>query len=272
MRCDYHTHTWHSMDGRQTIAELCEAEIRAGFDEVCLTEHYEPMHPSPGADIPPVREALLEEYHAAKAAYPRLILRLGIEIGDNPPHHDMIARWLDEWPLDYRLMSLHLVGESDPYERKYFTQFNDRRELAYPAYAQAILNSLKSWKPNEYDALAHLGYCGRYAPYPDERKPFLHSDAPEILDDILLTLAQNGKALEINTSEYRVNKRVIPDPSIVKRFRALGGEYVMFGSDSHRPEHVGHGFDYAYQLARSAGFKYTCRFDQRNRIVIPIPD
>ncbi|MDR1598793.1 MAG: histidinol-phosphatase HisJ family protein [Oscillospiraceae bacterium] len=272
MRCDYHTHTCHSMDGHQTIAELCESEIRAGFDEVCLTEHYEPMHPTPGADIPPKLEFLLADYRAAKKLYPRLSLRLGIEIGDNPPYHDMIARWLDEWPLDYRLMSLHLVGKLDPYDRAYFSQFDDRRELAYPAYAQAILDSLRTWNPGEYDALAHLGYCGRYAPYPDERKPLLHSDAPDIIDDILRILARDGKALEINTSRFNKTKRVIPDPSIVKRFRELGGEFIMFGSDAHRPEQVGHGFEYAYQLARGFGFQYTCRFDQRRRAVIPIPD
>jgi histidinol-phosphatase (PHP family) len=260
------------MDGHQTISELCEAEIHAGFDEVCITEHYEPMHPAPGADIPPKLDDVLAELNAARAAYPQLQLRLGIEIGDNPPHHDMIAEWLDKWPLDYRLMSLHLVGKLDPYEREYFSQFGDRRELAYPAYAQAVLNSLRSWHVEDYDALAHLGYCGRYAPYLDSEKPFLYRDAPDIIDTILSTLANGGRALEINTSSYRQSKALIPDESIIRRFKELGGEFVMFGSDAHRPQHVGQGFAYAYALAKGIGFKYTCRFDQRKRIVISIPD
>ncbi|GHU66752.1 phosphoesterase [Clostridia bacterium] len=271
MRCDYHTHTHHSMDGHQTIAKLCEAELNAGFDEVCITEHYEPMHPTPGADIPPVRDDVLVEFNEAKAAFPLLSLRLGIEIGDNPPYHDMIAQWLNEWPLDYRLMSLHLVGQYDPYDREYFTQYDNRRELAYPAYAQGVLDSLKSWHPDDYDALAHLGYCGRYAPYPDVEKAFIYRDAPQLIDQILLTLAQNGKALEINTGKYLQSGQVIPDQSILERFKVLGGEFIMFGSDSHRPEHAGQGFDYAYALAREIGFRYTCRFDQRRRVVIPIP-
>jgi len=52
-RMDYHLHTYHSMDGRQSMEELCRTMAERGVEEICLTEHIEPGHPDPNADIPP---------------------------------------------------------------------------------------------------------------------------------------------------------------------------------------------------------------------------
>ena len=53
-KMDYHLHTIHSMDGLQTMDELCSTMVKLGVDEICLTEHIEPGHPVDGADIPPI--------------------------------------------------------------------------------------------------------------------------------------------------------------------------------------------------------------------------
>lgn len=39
-RMDYHLHTNHSMDGRQTMPELCETMLARGVQEIALTEPY----------------------------------------------------------------------------------------------------------------------------------------------------------------------------------------------------------------------------------------
>ena len=53
-RMDYHLHTNHSMDGRQTMPELCETMLARGVQEIALTEHIEPGHPEEEMDVPPV--------------------------------------------------------------------------------------------------------------------------------------------------------------------------------------------------------------------------
>ena len=50
---DYHLHTFHSMDGRQSMDDLCRTMVERGVEEICLTEHIEPGHPDDNADIPP---------------------------------------------------------------------------------------------------------------------------------------------------------------------------------------------------------------------------
>ena len=36
---DYHTHSATSPDGQLTVSELAEAAVRAGLDEICVTDH-----------------------------------------------------------------------------------------------------------------------------------------------------------------------------------------------------------------------------------------
>ena len=83
-RMDYHLHTNHSMDGRQTMPELCETMLARGVQEIALTEHIEPGHPEEEMDVPPVWADWFAEIARCRAAYPALVIRSGIEIGDNP--------------------------------------------------------------------------------------------------------------------------------------------------------------------------------------------
>jgi histidinol-phosphatase (PHP family) len=43
---------------------------------------------------------------------------------------------------------------------------------------------------------------------------------------------------------------------------------ITFGSDAHAPEEVGMNFAEAIQLARSVGYRESCRFIQRKRQVV----
>jgi len=270
MSMDYHLHTRHSMDSQQSMEDLCQAALRQGLREICLTDHYEPHHPMPGSDLPPVKEILLPELEAARARFPSLTIRLGIEIGDNPPWHEEIKAWLEGWPLDYRLLSLHLVDGLDPYFPEYFERYGRDRGKAYAAYAQALLKSLQSWAPKDYDAMAHIGYVSKKAPFPEAQRPFRWTDAPDVLDEILGILARDGKALEINTSGYAYSDQPLPGEDLLRRFRALGGEFVVLGSDAHSPDRVGQYFSKAMALAQACGFRYTLSFQARKASVMPL--
>ena len=72
-RMDYHLHTNHSMDGRQTMPELCETMLARGVQEIALTEHIEPGHPEEEMDVPPVWADWFAEIARCRAAYPALV-------------------------------------------------------------------------------------------------------------------------------------------------------------------------------------------------------
>ena len=81
---DYHVHSRVSPDASASMTELAEAAIRLGFQELCFTDHVEPIRfgttePRESYDWAP----MLAEFRAAQAAVgDRITLRLGAELGD----------------------------------------------------------------------------------------------------------------------------------------------------------------------------------------------
>jgi len=256
---DCHIHSRHSFDSNSTLDAICAAALAAGVSEICLTEHIEPHHPNPRCDVPPVYADWLADITRAREAFPGITLRAGLEIGDNPLFRGEIQRAADALALDFRLLSLHLVDNTDPYEPAFFE--GRTRQQDYARYAQAKLESALRF--DDYDAVAHLGFCGKFAPYPLPDCPLRWHDAPDHIDLLLRHIARNGRALEINTSGLRCIDSTIPGWDILRRFAALGGEFVSLGSDSHTPDTIGFGFDDARRMAVSAGIRWGVRYAAR---------
>jgi histidinol-phosphatase (PHP family) len=256
---DFHVHSRHSFDGRSTLREFCDAALDAGIAEVCFTEHIEPHHPDTACDVPPVYADWLIELEEARRLYPALRLYAGIEIGDNAPFRKEIYAVLAALPLDYRLLSLHLVDGTDPQNMTFF--HGRTQEAAYARYVACTLESVLNFE--DYDGVAHLGYCGKFAPYPPETRPLRWRHAPDHIDLLLTHLAQTGRALEINTSGLRQTDSTIPGNDILRRFAELGGEFVVFGSDAHSASQIGFRFEDACNAAFDAGLRWGVRYVER---------
>lgn len=61
-----------------------------------------------------------------------------------------------------------------------------------------------------------------------------------------------------------------PAPSILKRYREMGGELITVGSDAHTQEYMGYGFEQARELLKSCGFRYYTVFHHRKAETIPL--
>lgn len=87
---DYHTHSATSPDGQLTVSELAEAAVRAGLDEICVTDHVDTVlwgdhRPREHFDW----SRLLRELPEARETYTgRLAIRLGAELGEAPMGFD----------------------------------------------------------------------------------------------------------------------------------------------------------------------------------------
>lgn len=108
---DYHTHTTCSPDARNTMTEMAAAAAAAGLQEICFTDHVEPLEwnctvPKAGDyDWAPLKRAFAE---ACSAAPESVQLRLGIEIGDAIWNIDWVERQLERAPeLDFIIGSVH---------------------------------------------------------------------------------------------------------------------------------------------------------------------
>lgn len=259
-RMDYHLHTLHSMDGRQTMDELCQSMMERGVQEICLTEHIEPGHPDASLDIPPIWDVYFAEIAAMKQKYPQLTIRAGVEIGDNPLLRDQIKQDMDALPFDFRLLSLHLVNGVDCYEvEQYFG--GKKRAQAYREYAEAKAESILNW--TDFDSIAHIGYAAKFSAFTGTERALVYEDAPDVFDAILKHIITLGKCLEINTSGYATTNDTFAHSSIIRRYIDMGGELFTFGSDSHDTQRNYADIERAKDMVRAMGGKYQASFSKR---------
>ena len=263
-RMDYHLHTNHSMDGRQTMPELCETMLARGVQEIALTEHIEPGHPEEEMDVPPVWADWFAEIARCRAAYPALVIRSGIEIGDNPLCRAETKALLDTLPLDFRLLSLHLVNGVDCYDsEKYFT--GKTRAQAYREYAEAKAESILDWE--DFDSVAHIGYVAKFSIYTGKERALVYEDAPDAFDAIFRHVIALGKCIEVNTSGYATTGDTFAHSSLIRRYIELGGENFTFGSDSHDTARDYADVERAKEMVRALGGKYQVSFGAQGDIL-----
>jgi len=260
---DSHTHTTFSPDSSMTIKQAIETAKAIGLSGIAFTDHLDLK--APGEDdrffFSPNEQHREVELHQNGNS---INLLKGIEIGLQPDNLLETKEYLSGCEFDIVIASVHFVDGIDPYKGDYYKGLNYKE--AYGRYLEQI--SLLTQSYGDFDILGHYDYIARYAPY--EVRSIFYRDYSDILDTILIYLAHNGKAIEINTNTYRYRNgsTPVPDINIIKRFRELGGEYISIGSDAHSSDRVGEMFEFASDLLKRGGFKYVTHF--KNREAKPI--
>ena len=197
----------------------------------------------------------------ARAAFGKsLMLSYGIELGQMNFDLALTHHVLEMEPYDFVLGSLHCICGNEDF---YFMDFQD--EDPYALLEEYYQELYEIARLNLFDSMAHITYPIRYMSGVDL------SRMDDLIDLTLRTLAQNGRALEINTSGLRGPiGETSPTLKYVKRFRELGGEYVTLGSDAHAAEDLGEGIQQAMELACQAGFSYFTFYKKRQPRLLQI--
>ena len=267
---DYHVHTTYSPDGSATLREQFTAAQAANLTEICITDHLDINYCDHAFDKLIDYDSYFAEIDSLRAEFPHLTIRRGIEAGEHAGSTKETLAVIKAHDFDYVLLSQHMIDGFDPY---YYDEFLNGRTPAeaYLDYAEQVWASIN--RIDDFDCLAHLGYCSKFAPVKSGIRPFDRAYAPDVVDAILTKLAQGGKALEINTSGLKNGGTgTIPGADIVRRFIELGGEFIMFGSDAHYTGYVAYEFDCARRMALDCGAKYTLTFEHRKGTPVRIEE
>ena len=292
MLFDNHNHCQFSFDGKRTTVESTSREaIRKGLGGLCFTDHCDFYVPPIKAD----HEAFVSEVFDVEARnaeidrvnalvllgriidrnnpeYKEVIIPKGfkvfkgIEIGVQKSEREKISAHLAKYSFDEVIASVHYLDGTDPFWGGYY-EGKDWR-TAYGHYLETLYEEMV-WLGDRFDIMGHYDYVTRYAPYP--QASIMYKDFPDILDEMLRYLAENGKALEINTKTYQELKGRTPvlDRNILLRYRELGGEIISLGSDSHDAGRTGLHFGYYADLVKSCGFRYLAHFEKRRLVMLP---
>ena len=268
---DYHLHSDFSSDCNTNIEENVQSAKNKGLSSICITDHYDmdfpvmPQAPDMTFDLD------IEKYYSHMSQIKEkhrddFDLRIGVELGVMQKTQDKLTKYVDEHPeMDFYIASSHLVDGYDPYYPEYFHGKTEKE--AYRRYFESILDNVKNFKG--YNVYGHIDYILRYGP--NKADNFNISDYIDLLEETFKTIVYDGKGIEINTgSLYRGLNFPHPHEEILKLYRACGGEIITVGSDAHKPEYVGYGFEVARDLLENNGFKYYCTFKKQKPVFEPI--
>ncbi len=266
MFSDSHIHSWFSGDSNTDPEKMILKAIELNMNTLTFTEHMDFNFPLENLDFTLDSDKYFNEINLLKDKYKEKIeILIGLESGLESRYHDKIKAFALSKPFDFIIGSTHLVNGRDPYSNDYFEGRSDKE--GFNEYFLATLDNLKN--NEDFDVYGHIDYIVRYSPNKNEN--YSYFDFIDIIDEILITIIEMGKGIEINTAGYKYGlNSPNPDFNVIKKYKELGGEIITIGSDAHSPEHIGFHFNDAVNILKMSGFKHCNIFKERKPIYIDL--
>ncbi len=263
IKADYHLHSVHSEDSETPIEETVKAAISLGLEKICFTEHVDhgfPVtaeHPE-GSWVCNIDSYLYDLLTIRQKYEDQIQIGFGVELGLQESVFRENALTAKSHEYDFIIGSIHLVNGLDTYWPSYFEGKTTKQ--AVTEYLKCTLTNIRKFQ--NFDVLGHMDYIVRTLP--EGEGAYKVSDYTDLFDEILETLIENEKGIEINTSQLcKGFSNPNPHRELVKRYKELGGEIITIGSDAHTPDRVAAHFDVAETILKDCGFKYYTTFENR---------
>lgn len=261
MLTDYHLHTNNSFDGSQTIDQLCQAAIARGLDAIAVTDHMDIYGDKPYGYILNC-EACFRDLEYAQNRYGSILsIAKGIELGQPMRNPKEAEAFLQDWPVDFIIGSIHNL-EDDKDVGEY-----DFHKVSFDGVFTRYLDFLADYAENyEYDVLGHVTYPMRYyylqngyCPDPMRWK--------KQFERIFYAVIHREKGIEFNTSSLARGKGLLlPGEDLLTLYRHMGGSILTTGSDAHVAFETGVTAVRGIQILKKLGFRYVTTFKNRNPV------
>jgi len=215
-------------------------------------------------DVETDRTLSLERYvelmlEAKDAGLPVL---MGLEVDFFPESIDAVIDFLEPYPFDVLLGSVHWIGGWG-FDKPHATSEWNRRGMR-EVYEEFFGLEVELASSGVVDVLAH----------PDRvkmRGDKLDVEPIDLYQTLVDAAVSSGTAVELNSGGLRHPvEETYPGPTLLKMFADAGLDLTL-ASDAHMPDGAGWAFDQLAALALGAGFSHTARFRQRQRSLEPVP-
>lgn len=261
MIADYHLHTHASPDGTGKMSDYVRAAKEREINEIGFSEHalLRPLSRRSDSFVSKMPCYVQNFFNARENS--GITLKLGIEVDFFPDEIDKISRFIQTYPFDYVIGSVHVIGDwifDDSLEKNEFSR-RDTLQI-YDEYFSLVRSAANS---RLFDILGHPDIIKIFGARPK-------TDFSQILEETAKTLAQSGICAEINTRGLRRPCRDIYPSEQFLRILHKHNVPVTFGSDAHAPRDVGRDFSEAAALAKRVGYTNACTFDSRKRCFVRI--
>lgn len=255
---DTHTHCCFSHDSITQPEDMIIYAINKGLDYIAFTDHCD-------KDLIMLKEFdwvrqidlpnRFEHLYALQRKYQdKITVGVGLECGFRKNSDHLYKEILNTYPTDIIINSIHIVEDEDCYYNSFFEKRT--KEQSYSQYLCAVRKSLDC--DYDYDVVGHLGYVSRRATY--DKKYFDYASFANQIDDILLTIINKNKALEINTHSRGTESDFLPTIEILQRYKELGGKLITFASDSHIIDRIGEKYQLVCDMLKNLGFEKIYKY------------
>jgi histidinol-phosphatase (PHP family) len=257
-RSDYHIHTTFS-DGRGSPEACVRAAALLGLNEIGISDHLHPMGEPLDWYMDHQR---LPEYCDEVIRLGRdhndIAVRLGIEIDYIPGKEKETEKFINAYPFDYIIGSVHYLGVETVDLGPEFYIGKDI-DLIYENYFNLICEAAST---GLFDIIGHADLVRIHRFSPDSDISFLYRMIASAFDvhDVAFELNTNGRNKPLHD--------FYPD----RKYLSLFAEHhvpVCVNSDAHYPERIGQFFNESYDLLKSAGYREMAVFRNRERYMIP---
>ena len=263
---DMHIHSHFSGDSNAMPADIAKKACELGLSGIYFTDHLDiDYREEPELfllDIPTYKSeiSILQDTFSE-----HLSIGWGIELGLQPHIVSENNQIIKNNDFDFIIGSTHVVNHIDIYYPSYYEEKSE--DDCYRQYFEETLVNASS--DVDYDVYGHLDYVVRYGP--NKNRFYSYEKFADIIDEILRTIIQKGKGIELNTAGFKYGLgHAHPTIEILKRYRELGGEIITIGSDGHAPEQIAWDFKKVPDILKTAGFTHFTIFNQRRPKFIKI--
>jgi histidinol-phosphatase (PHP family) len=256
---DYHMHTPLCRHATGEPELYAKRAIELGLTEIGFSDH-SPMRQD-NFDNWRMNFSQLEEYiekiRKAQKDFPKLTIRVALEVDYLPGHEDWIRELAARHPWDYFIGSVHYISDSwDIDNPAKLSEWKNRDAFeVWSTYFDRLTLAAES---GLFEIIGHADLPKKFGHRPTR-------DCTPLYEKFLSAAAKSGCALDINTAGLRKDCREIYPSRQILELAFQKGMPITFGSDAHAPEEVGMNFAEAIQLAHSVGYMESCRFAQRKR-------
>jgi histidinol-phosphatase (PHP family) len=257
-RTDYHMHSSYS-DGRSDPEDYIPTAVAAGLNEIGFSEHLS-LFGDPGeCNMNPANIfTYIKHIETLRRQTDNIKIKIGLEVDYCEGKEKEIYSYLNQFPLDYVIGSVHHLGEkSVDSEPEFYTGNNIDR--LFESYFNSVSAAASS---RLFDIIGHCDLIRIYNYKPS-------SDQEHLYRALAKSMKANDVAFELNTNgRNRPLADFYPDRKFLHVFREENVP-VCVNSDAHMPSRVGQYFDEAYELLKYVGFNEMAVFDRRIRRMVP---
>jgi len=266
---DAHLHTDQSPDSTVHIDVYAAQAVERGIPEIAITDHvdFDPRDPAFEYTRYEDRERTVRDA-AERWAGKGVVIRFGAELTYNRRWEADVRAHVARYRYDYVIGSVHDWPESPywPSRVRSFVQGRSLEEILEPYYAEIIAAA----RSGLFDTIGHLDVVKRYL-HPMITAEQL-AERPDLQEPALQAIIESGVVLEVNSSGLRYpGAETYPSAAVVARYRQLGGERVVVGSDAHSRASFAARLEESYRHLTAAGFEALTFRRGAERVLIDVP-